>query len=243
MKNKINKDSLKYKIIVFVVYLLVIAGLTVALIPFAKLLMSENGMEKFRDMLENYKYSGWIIFTLVQALQVIAVIVPPVQIVGGMLFGGVLGSILSILGLWLGSAAVFFIVKTSGKPLVEAFISKKDIKKFAFLEDTDKISFALFVLYLIPGTPKDALTYLAGLTKIDSKTFLFAVLPARIPMIVISAFFGNSVSKGHYVLTIVFGIVIFAFAVFGFVFREKAVMRIKNFINRRRIVKNKQNKG
>ena len=242
MKNKINKDSLKFKIAVFVVYLLIIAGITVALIPLAKMLMSENGMEKFRNVLKSYKFFSVFVFLFVQAVKVVVVLIPPVQIVGGMLFGSVFGSVLSIAGLWLGSAVVFFGVKIAGKPLVEAIISKKDIKKFSFLEDTEKVSFVLFILYLIPGTPKDALTYLVPLTKIDAKTFLFGVLPARIPSIIISAFFGSSVSKGHYVLAVIFAVIIVALAVLGFLFREKAVLKMKEFINRKKIVKNKQNK-
>lgn len=238
MKNKQDKsykNSLKYKIAVFVIYALLIAALTVALIPLAKLLTSENGMEKFHNILESYRYFGIVVFLLVQAIQVVVVFIPPVQIVGGMLFGGIFGSILSVVGLWLGSAAVFWLVRTAGKPLVEAIISKKDIKKFKFLEDGEKLTFVLFVLYLIPGTPKDALTYLAGLTKIDTKQFLFVVLPARVPMVVVSAVFGSSINSGNYALTVVLALVIAAFAVFGFIFREKAVERMRKFIKRKKL--------
>ncbi|MBE6837691.1 MAG: TVP38/TMEM64 family protein [Ruminococcus sp.] len=242
MKNKINKDSLKYRIVVFIMYFAVLVGLTVALIPLARLLMSKDGMEKFHNILESYKFFSVFVFLFVQAVQVVVVLIPPVQIVGGMLFGGLWGSLLSLLGLWLGSAVVFLAVKTAGKPLVEAIISKKNVKKFRFLEDTDKITVILFVLYLIPGTPKDAITYIVPLTKIDIRTFLLGVLPARIPSVVISAFFGNSIYKENYVLTAVFGAVIVALAIFGFVFREKAVSNVRKFINRKKIVENEQNK-
>lgn len=242
MKNKINKNSLKFKIAVFVIYLVILAGLTVALIPLARLLMSDNGMEKFHKILESYKYSSVFVFLLVQAVQVVVVLIPPVQIVGGMLFGSILGSVFSVVGLWLGSAVVFFFVKLTGKPLVEAIISKKNFKKFSFLEDTERVTVILFVLYLIPGTPKDALTYLVPLTKIDIKTFLFAVLPARIPSIVITAFFGSSIYRENYAMALVFAIIIAVFAILGFVFREKAVSKIKKFITRKKIVENEQNK-
>lgn len=234
MKNNINKDSLKYKIAVFVVYLVLVAGLTVALIPLWKLLSGDNGMEKFRNVLESYKSFGIVVFLLVQTVQVVVVLIPPVQIVGGMLFGGIFGSILSIAGVWIGSALTYWLVKTAGKPLVEAIISRKNIKKFGFLENTERLSLVLFVLYLIPGTPKDALTYLVPLTKIDMKQFLFVVLPARIPSIVISAMLGSSIYKENYVATVVIAVVIVLFAVLGFVFRNRIVEKLKGFIKNKR---------
>lgn len=230
MKKKINKDSLKFKIIVFTVYVILIAGLTVALIPLAKLLTSEGGMERFKNILESYKAFGIIIFTLVQAVQVLVVIVPPVQIVGGMLFGGILGSIFSLIGLWAGSALVFWLVKTTGAPLVHAIISKKNIKKFSFFENTDKICLITFVLYLIPGTPKDALTYIVPLTNLDMKRFLLMVMPARIPAIVISAFFGSCIQKGQYTATIIIAVVMVLFGIFGFLYRDKIVEKMKKLV-------------
>lgn len=230
MKNKINKDSLKYKIAVFVVYFIFVTALTVALVPLWKLLSGENGMENFRNILESYKSYSVIIFLLVQTVQVIVVLVPPVQIVGGMLFGGLFGSILSIVGVWIGSALTYWLVKTAGVPLVEAIISKKNIKKFGFLENTERVSMVLFVLYLIPGTPKDALTYLVPLTKIDIKQFLFVVLPARIPSIVISALLGSSIYKENYVATVIIAVVIVLFAVGGFIFKNKIIEKLKNFV-------------
>ncbi len=234
MKHKINKDSMKYKIAVLVVYSLVIIGLSIACIPLAKVLLSDGGMAKLEQILRQYEHFSIVIFVLIQAIQVPIAILPPVQIVGGMLFGSVFGSILSVVGLWLGSAFVFWVVKKAGVPLVEAIINKKHRKRFKFLEDGEKVTFVLFVLYLIPGTPKDALTYFVPLTKIDLKTFLCVVLPARIPAIVISALFGSSISKENHVLTVIISVIIVLSAVFGFVFRDKLVDKIKKIVVRKK---------
>lgn len=240
MERKINKESTKYKVVVLVVYLVILAGFTIACIPLAKLMLSKGGMEKFGRLLESHENFSVLIFLFVQAIQVPVAILPPVQIVGGMLFGSFFGSVLSVIGLWLGSAFTFWIVKKAGVPLVEAIIAKKHVKRFRFLEDSDKVTFVLFVLYLIPGTPKDALTYFVPLTKIDIKTFLCVVLPARIPAIVISALFGSSISEENYILAIVVSVIILLSAIFGFVFREKLVDKVKNLVLHKKRGQNKQ---
>lgn len=234
MNKKINKESTKYKVIVLIVYLVVLAGFTVACIPLARLMLSKGGMEKFGNLLQKHENFSVLIFLFVQAIQVPVAMLPPVQIVGGMLFGIILGSVLSIIGLWLGSAFTFWIVKKAGVPLVEAIIDKKHIRRFKFLENSERVTFVLFVLYLIPGTPKDALTYFVPLTKIDIKTFLFVVLPARIPSIVISVLFGSSISRENYVLTVIVSVIIVLSAIFGFVFRGKLVEKVKKLVFRKR---------
>lgn len=234
MNKKINKESTKYKVIVLIVYFVVLAGFTVACIPLARLMLSKGGMEKFGNLLQKHENFSVLIFLFVQAIQVPVAMLPPVQIVGGMLFGIILGSVLSIIGLWLGSAFTFWIVKKAGVPLVEAIIDKKHIRRFKFLENSERVTFVLFVLYLIPGTPKDALTYFVPLTKIDIKTFLFVVLPARIPSIVISVLFGSSISRENYVLTVIVSVIIVLSAIFGFVFRGKLVEKVKKLVFRKR---------
>lgn len=227
MKRKINKSSMKYNVAVGIIYFLVLVALCVACIPLARLLMSNGGMARLEKILREYEHFSILAFVLIQAIQVPVAILPPVQIVGGMLFGSIFGSILSLVGLWLGSAFVFWVVKKAGVPLVEAIIDKKHIKRFKFLEDGERVTFVLFVLYLIPGTPKDTLTYFAPLTKIDLKTFLCVVLPARIPAVIISALFGSSISRENYVLTVIISVIIVLSAIFGFVFRDKLVERVK----------------
>lgn len=229
---RINKDSMKYKIAVLVVYLVLMIAFSIACIPLVKLLLRKDGMIRLKGILQSYKYFSVVIFVFIQAIQVPVVIIPPIQIVGGMLFGGLFGSILSILGLWIGSAIVYLIVKMAGVPLVEAIIDKKQRKRFKFLEDGDRVAFVLFVLYLIPGTPKDALTYFVPLTKLDFKTFMFAVLPARIPAVVISALFGSSISRENYLLTVFIAVIIVACAVLGFVFRGRLEGKVKELMAR-----------
>ena len=231
MKNKKNNDSLGIKIVAVTAYAVVMTALTIALVPLARLLSSENGMEKFYEILRSYKAFGIVVFLLVQAVQVVVVMIPPVQIVGGMLFGPIIGSILSIVGLWIGSAVVFFVVKKFGSPLVEVIVSRKNIKKFRLFENTERLTLVFFVLYLIPGTPKDAMTYIVPLSRLDMKKFLFSVLPARIPSVVLSAVLGGSIYNGNRILAVVVAVAIILMALFGIFFREKILVFLKKHMH------------
>lgn len=228
MSKKINKDSMKFKIIAFVIFILFLIGVTIAAFPLYNLLKTTEGRLKLQEYITSYKTAGIFIFLLIQSLQVIVALIPPIQIVGGMMFGGFLGGILSVAGVWIGSVAVFYLVRWLGKPLVEAIVDKKHIKKFKFLEDKDRLEHLLFILFLIPGTPKDSLAYLVPLTKIDGKKFFFYVLPARIPAIVISTYMGSSISGGHMITAIVLMCFFIVCAVLGLIFKDRIVTFLKN---------------
>lgn len=233
-KIKINKDSMKFKIIAFVIFALFIIGLTIAAVPFIKLVKTPEGRVRLENFITSYKAFGVVIFLFIQALQVVVAIIPPIQIIGGMVFGGIFGGILSCLGVYIGTAMVFGLVRLCGRPLVEAIVDKKHIRKFKFFEDEERLEHILFILFLIPGTPKDSLAYLAPLTKIDFRKFMLTVMPARIPAIVISTFLGSSIRGGHPVIAaILLGFFVGA-AIVGLIFKDKVVDFLKARKERRK---------
>ncbi|NLZ47057.1 MAG: TVP38/TMEM64 family protein, partial [Clostridiales bacterium] len=228
MSKKINKDSMKYKIIAFVIFVIFLICITIAAFPVYKLLKTQEGRVQLQNFIVSYKTLGILVFLIIQTLQVVVAIIPPIQIVGGMMFGGVVGSILSLAGVFLGTVAVFYLVRWLGRPLVEALVDKKQIRKFKFLEDGERLEHILFILFLIPGTPKDTLAYLVPLTKIDARKFFCYVMPARIPAIVISCFLGSSISGGHKVTAIVLMCLFIVCAILGLIFRDRVVNFLKN---------------
>lgn len=202
-RDKDRERSRLYKqrvqIISAVVFLLLIAAATIACIPLIKDLRSPQGLEQMKQRLESYGgAAGALIFTFIQALQVVIAVVPPIQILGGVLFGWLWGAVLSTLGVVIGTAAVFLIVGKLGRPLAEAFVDDKLFERFGFLNDERKLVRILMLLYIIPGIPKDILTYIVSLTKISRRDFFMYVLPCRIPAIVLSTVFGSNVKDGNY---------------------------------------------
>lgn len=122
--------------------------------------------EKFRQWVDNngiwsrFAYMGMVI------LQVVIAVLPgePFEIAAGYAFGAVEGSLLCIAASTLGSITVFLLVRYFGVPLVEVFFSEEKLRRIKFLKTTPKRDFIFFIIFMIPGTPKDLLCYFAGLT-------------------------------------------------------------------------------
>jgi uncharacterized membrane protein YdjX (TVP38/TMEM64 family) len=125
---------------------------------------------EFIDSLGPLSFIGFI---GLQSLQVIAAPVPGevTGILGGILYGPALGLLLSTVGLTIGSWINFSLSKTFGRPFVDRFVSEKTMSKYDYLLH-HKGAFLVFVLFLIPGFPKDILCYILGLGHLTTREFL-----------------------------------------------------------------------
>ena len=213
-----NKDKVRkiIQIILMVLFVIIMGVVTYYSIPVIKSLPTEEGRLELQHKVESYGVFAPGFYIIICMLQVVVAIIPgePLEIVGGVLFGGIGGFILCLIGITIGSATVYYLVKIIGKPLINAIMSKEKHNKLKFLHDERKLELIIFLLFLIPGTPKDALTYFVPLTKIKpSKYFLYSSL-ARIPSVISSTIVGANLSKGNFKI----GIAIFAItAAIGFV--------------------------
>ncbi len=190
--------------------------------PLCQLLGTEQGREHLAVFIEKAGIFAPVVFVLLMALQVVIAVIPggPLEITAGVLFGGWLGTVLTIAGAFLGALTVYCLVRKFGRPLVNLFVSEERFKKFSFLQEEDKLELWIFILFLIPGIPKDLLTYIVPMTKIEGKTFLVLSTLARFPALTASVLMGDSLSEGRYgfCLTIVVIGAVAAFA--GFWFRK-----------------------
>ena len=127
-------------------------------------------MTEFLNSLGPLSFVGFIIL---QAIQVIAAPIPGevTGFIGGYLYGIVIGIVLSTIGLTIGSWAAFTLSRVLGRPFVEKFIKKKTIERYDYLLH-HKGAFLVFLLFLIPGFPKDSLCYILGLGHLTTKEFL-----------------------------------------------------------------------
>ena len=230
-KEKLNeneREALKEKhryyirIISAVVFLLAMVGITYLIFPILKNLGQEGWQEKVREAITSHgTIGGLFVFLAIQALQVVVAVVPAIQAVGGVLYGWFFGGLVSFAGITLGTLAVWGIVKRLGKPLVEAVIGEKHVKRFGFLEDEHKLIIILIILYVIPGVPKDVITYLVPLTDIKLRDFLLYVIPFRLPAIMLTTALGSNLTKGNYTAAIVITGAIVVIAVLGFIFKDR----------------------
>ena len=140
---------------------------------------SSDKLSKFLESLGPYSPA---VFVLLQVLQVVAAPIPGelTGVAGGYVYGETFGFILSSVGLTLGSWVAFELASILGRPFVERFVSQEVLHKFDFLT-TNTGATLCFLLFLIPGFPKDYLCYLLGLSRMKLGTFLMVSIIGRIP--------------------------------------------------------------
>ena len=89
--------------------------------------------------------------------------------------------------------------------ILRLFHLEKKLQSMRFLQDREKRNRIIFIFYLVPGTPKDTMTYFAGLTDINFTEFLIISSIARIPAIVSSTICGDFLGANNFkVAAIVF---------------------------------------
>ena len=149
---------------------------------------------QFREWVRARGVWGGMAYAGMVLLQVVVAIIPgePLEIAGGYAFGAIQGTLLCMLGAWLGSILIFALVRRFGVRLVECFFSVEKIRKLRFLRDERKRDGLIFLLMLIPGTPKDLLCYFSGLTEIGWGKWLLIASVGRIPSIITSTVGGDA---------------------------------------------------
>lgn len=199
--------------------------------------LGEDIYELFKDPV---LLKSWIIdfgayhilmFILVQAVQVIIFIIPGelVEIGAGYLFGTTMGSIYSILGIAIGSAVSFMIARFLGYDFVKKVVPKQMFNTLKdFVKEDERSGTVLFLLFFIPGTPKDALAYFAGITPVSYWKFILISMFARLPAIVFSAYIGANIGEKNYTLAFTVAVIAGIFFLVGFVYRNKILRWISN---------------
>ena len=190
-------------ILVFIALLLFVTfriGIPLLNSVFGGVEATEEGTLAFRDMVAQNPVGGRLLYIGIQILQVFIAFIPGevVEIAGGVAFGPLEGLLLSMIGVAIGSSIIFILTKTLGTKFVELFVSREKIDNLAFIRTNSRLNSLVFLVFFIPGTPKDVLTYVVGLTRMKLHTFLFLSLIARIPSVLTSTWGGDALIMGEY---------------------------------------------
>ncbi|SHE31579.1 TVP38/TMEM64 family protein [Clostridium fallax] len=149
-----------------------------------------------RDNILSYGSLSFVVFIFLQIVQCIFFFLIPGQIInitGGYIFGPYLGFLFSFIGLILGVSINYFIAFKLGKKYLMKLIPKKQhskINKLLSLVDNNKV---IFIIYLIPGTPKSLIPYICGLSGYNYKEYLIYSSMGRFPVVLVSSFIGSNI--------------------------------------------------
>ena len=149
--------------------------------------------EKFRAWVDAHGAWGKLAYMGMVILQVIVAIIPgePLEIGGGYAFGALWGTALCLIAAAAGSVLVFLFVRRFGVKVVEVFFPAEKLQSLRFLHSSPRRDFLFLLVFTIPGTPKDMLSYFAGLKDIKFGTFLLISSLGRIPSAITSILTGK----------------------------------------------------
>lgn len=173
--------------------------------------------ESFRVWVNERGLLGRLAYVAIVIFQVLLALIPgePFEILGGYAFGAVEGTLLCLVATSLGSILVFALVRRFGVGLVRLFFSQEKLDGARFLHSSPRRDLLFLIIFMLPGTPKDLLSYFAGLTDIRFGTWLVICSIGRIPSIISSTVGGDALGEKNYLAAIIVFAASFAISLVG----------------------------
>lgn len=197
-----------FKIILAILVIALLVAVIGYLFPVMKNLTTLEGQVEFKQKVEESGIYGVLALFGLQVAQIFLVILPgePIEILAGMCYGGLWGTIFIIISAAIISIMIFLLVRKLGTKFVYEFCDEEKIKKIEnskLFKNPKKIEIIILILFLIPGTPKDLLVYISALLPIKLSRFIVISSIARIPSIITSTLAGQNLAIGDWKMSII----------------------------------------
>ena len=216
----------KRKFIIFlIIFLLLTGALGLFFWPLIKNLQTPEYREMFAAWVGGLGFKGVLVLLALQMLQIVVAVIPggPLELIAGAAYGAWKGLFILEAGCAAATALIFLVVRKFGKPLVIRFFGADVINTWGFLKDEKKTALVTFIFFLIPGTPKDTLSYLVPLSRLSLVQFTLVSVFARFPAMLSTTVMGDAAMQGNRLtFFLVFGLT----ALIGFLgiqFRERII--------------------
>lgn len=224
-KSKLRK---RIKIISAIIKLLLLLVILIAVPIYIyfyhhELIDQFSSLEQVEAFFKEYKTQSIFIYVLMQAMQIIICIIPGqwLQFAAGYMYGFWLGFLFSIIGALIGTVVTYYLAKLLGHDAMHLIFGEEKIQKMLITLNSKKAIVLVFLVYLIPGVPKDLCSYVAGLSEMKLKPFIIVSLIGRSPAMMGSLLIGKLVGLGGYTGAIIIGAIAVVLCILGVVFRKK----------------------
>jgi len=210
-----------------ILILLVLIALGAYLFVYFDLFRFFKNKNELITFIRSYRYDE-LVFIAVQIIQVVVAFIPGELsgFIGGFLYGPVWGTIYSTIGLTLGSWLAFMLARFFGEPLLEKAVKKEVFEKFEYFMEHKGLMVS-FLLFLIPGFPKDYLCYIMGMSRIPVWSFLILSTVGRLFGTAMLSVSGNVARNEQYALLAFIVLVGVLVSVFVYIYREKILDLLK----------------
>ena len=215
-----------FKVILFSIVLVIFVGMAIYLFPVMKDLSTAEGQKAFEAKVKSSRFLGMLLLFGLQVAQIFLIVIPgePIEILAGMCYGGLWGTIFIMISALIISTLIFFLVRKFGRKFVCEFCDEAKVKKIEnskLFKNPKKIEMLMIILFFIPGTPKDLLVYIAGLLPIKPIRFLLISMIARFPSVISSTLIGANLVVGDWKMGIIlYGIIVLLALIIVYIYQK-----------------------
>ena len=213
-----------FRILKIALFITIVAGIPIVLFvrypDFGQIITDR---EAFAEFLAANEGQNIIIYMLIVIVVTITGL-PIGQVInfaGVFIFGAPLAFLLSICATSIGTLAAFTIAKYLGKEFVLMIFKEKNVEKFSKMMNTSKAYIVIVIIFMIPGFPKDAFTYAAGLSNTRTLPFVLTATVARSPAMLATMFFAYFIQHGNLIGVEIVVAVVGFFLIFAIIRRKK----------------------
>ena len=204
-----EKNSKKaFKIIMLILIIAIIVAIIYYLFPVVKNLSTPEGQVAFKEKISNSGVLGFLMLFGLQFAQIFLFIIPgePIEILAGICYGPIWGTIFVMISAAIITLFIYLLVHKFGRKFIYDFCGEEKIKKIEnakVFKNPKTINFIIFILFFIPGTPKDLFTYIAALLPIKPLNFIIISTIARFPSIISSTLAGDNLLAGNWQMSLI----------------------------------------
>jgi len=205
--------------------MILLVGIKLVCLSYITWLLEPDFQAEFKEWVSDMGTAGLLAVFGIQVLQIVIAIIPgePVEVVAGVLYGTISGTLICLLGCILASSIIFTLSKRFGKRLLYHMFSEEKVNSWRWLQDSKKVDTATFILFFIPGTPKDMLTYMVGVSEMKRGKFLVISTLARIPSILSSTMAGSAMRQGEWEISILVFALTGIVGIAGILYKDKMI--------------------
>lgn len=225
-----NKRAAIIRKILSLLQLLVLGIIVIGIPLYIVLLHPEwieqvDSLEKAEILLNSYQSQSYLIYLGIQILQIVISVIPGqfMNMAAGWLFGFPIALVLSVAGAIIGTFLTYSMSKLLGRKAVKTIMNPQRHDQFLKRLNSKKAYIMVFILYLVPGLPKDILGYIAGVSDVKFLPFLVISIIGRLPALAVSVMVGSMLYKEIYTGVILISALMVAIFIWGFINRKKVL--------------------
>lgn len=202
-------------------------------VNFRDTLFNTEWLRHLPQLLSRYRGHAAAILIALQILQVLVCIIPgqPIQFAASYMFGIVGGYLISVTGAAIGATITFYLSRLLGKDAVCTLFDEEKIENYRRKLNSGKGLMAVFLIYLIPGIPKDLTAYAAGISDIRFMPFLVLSTIGRTPGMLGSILIGYFFNRGNYYAIAVLAVITAAMLIVFYIKRKDMIALLDNLEN------------